>query len=141
MQAWYIWYFITNIFFGGEIFTPGFILTRFGGRCIASTLVVFFKFNFQIITFSIIALSVFFILRPLILQYFFKSTDNIIKNIEFLPGKINRASVKINAFQHSAWIIFKNENWYAIFVDESIIDIDDKVEVLKVNNSKIIFKS
>jgi hypothetical protein len=65
---------------------------------------------------------VFFGLRPLILQYFFKSTDNIKTNSDALINKIGRG-------------IVNGDDWRAIFADENIIDLDEKIEDIKVGSS------
>lgn len=142
MQAWHIWIFVAILFFIIEIFTPGFVLACFGVGCIASALVAFLKFNLQIqiLAFSATTLAVFFGLRPLILQYFFKSTDNVKTNIDALANKIARVSVKIDPAQNTGRVLVNGEDWRAVSVDESEIQVGEKVEVLKVEGSKVIVK-
>ncbi|MBN2090865.1 NfeD family protein [candidate division KSB1 bacterium] len=142
MHAWHFWILVAILFFIIEIFTPGFVLACFGVGCIASALAAFLKFNFQIqiLAFSITTLAVFFGLRPLILQYFFKSTDNVKTNVEALTTKIGRVSIQINPVQNTGRVIINGEDWRAISIDESIIDVGEKVEVLKVDGAKVIIK-
>lgn len=142
MQAWHIWIFVAILFFIIEIFTPGFVLACFGVGCIASALAAFLNFNLQIqiLAFSATTLAVFFGLRPLILQYFFKSTDNVKTNIDALANKIARVSVKIDPAQNTGRVLVNGEDWRAVSVDESVIQVGEKVEVLKVDGSKVIVK-
>ncbi len=142
MQAWHIWFFVAILFFIIEIFTPGFVLACFGVGCLASALTAFLNFNFQlqILAFSATTLAVFFGLRPLILQYFFKSTDNIKTNIDALIYKIGRVSVRIDSIQNTGRVVVNSEDWRAISADESVIEVGERVEVLKVDGSKVIVR-
>jgi len=142
VQAWHIWFFVAILFFIIEIFTPGFVLACFGVGCLASALAAFLNFNFQIqiLAFSATTLAVFFGLRPLILQYFFKSTDNIKTNIDALINKIGRVSVRIDSIQNTGRVVVNSEDWRAISADESIIEVGERVEVLKVDGSKVIVR-
>jgi len=142
VQAWHVWIFVAVLFFIIEIFTPGFVLACFGVGCIISALAAFLKFSFQIqvSAFSVTTLAVFFGLRPLILQYFFKATDNVKTNVDALANKTGRVSIQIDSARNSGRVIINGEDWRAVSIDESVIAVGEKVEILKVDGSKVVVK-
>jgi membrane protein implicated in regulation of membrane protease activity len=143
LELWHIWVIVAIALFIGEIFTPGFVLACFGVACLASGLVSFFKMGYkiQIITFSISTLVVFFGIRPLFLKYFYSSAEKIKTNIDVLVDKTGLVSEKIDPSTNKGRVIVGGEDWKALSIDESVIEVGEKIAVIKVEGTKLFVKT
>jgi len=133
---------ISIVLFIGEIFTPGFLLACFGIACLFSGLTSFFGMGIktQIIVFSISTLAVFFGIRPFVLKYFYTSTGKIRTNVDALVGKTGFVSERIDPSTNKGRVIIGGEDWKALSIDETVIEIGEKIIVVKVDGVKLLVK-
>lgn len=142
LEAWHIWVIVAIVLFIAEIFTPGFLLACFGVACLAAGLVSFFglRIEVQIITFSISTIVVFFGIRPFMLKYFYSSAAKIKTNVDALVGKTGIVSERIDPNTNKGRVIVGGEDWKGVSIDETVIEVGEKITVVKVDGTKLLVK-
>lgn len=139
LEIWHVWIIVAIILFIAEIFTPGFLLACFGGGCLAAALVAFLdmEFIYQIMAFAIVTLLFFLGIRPFFIKYFYSEKDQIKTNVDALIGKTCHVSELINPILRQGRVIVGGEDWKAISDDETIIEVGQKVVVIRVEGAKL----
>jgi len=142
LEVWHIWVIVAIVLFIAEIFTTGFLLACFGVACLATGLISFFELGVkvQIITFSILTLVVFFGIRPFVLKYFYSSTGKIKTNVDALVGKTGIVSERIDPSTNKGRVIIGGEDWKGLSIGGSVIEIGQKITVVKVAGTKLLVK-
>lgn len=142
MEVWHIWVIAAIVLLIAEIFTPGFLLACFGVGCLASGLVSFLGMGFeiQIATFCASALAVFFGIRPFLLKYFYSSADKIETNVDALIGKTGLVSERIDPRTNKGRVIIGGEDWRGVSIDETVIEVGEKITVVRVEGTKLFVK-
>ena len=141
-EFWHMWIIVAILFFIIEIFTPAFLMACFAIGAIFAGIASYFNFglNTQIVAFSIGTLISFLGVRPLILKYGHKKGSIIKTNVEGLVGKIGKVSDTIDNSKDEGRIIVEGDNWRAISDNDEIINIGEKVEILKVESTILTVK-
>jgi len=137
----YIWLALAIILIIVEIVTPGgFVLACIGISCIASGAASYLGFNvtIQIITFSITALTLFFGIRPFFSKYFMQSAHRIKTNVEALVGRTGLVSERIDPATNKGRVLLGGEDWKGLSESDQVIDVGEKVIVVKVDGAKLI---
>jgi membrane protein implicated in regulation of membrane protease activity len=142
IEAWHIWIIVAILLFIVEIFAPTFLASCLAIGCIASGVFSYLDFGFkiQLIVFSIGTLVSFFGVRPFMLKYAHKKSDKIKTNIDALVGKVARVSATIDSSKNQGRVIVEGDDWRAETENDEIINIGEKVEILKVISTILIVK-
>ncbi len=142
MIPWQVWVIMAVILFIVEIFTPGFILACFGISCLVTGLISFggVGLKWQIVTFSITTLLIFFWLRPLVLKYLFSKKDDVKTNVDALIGKSGLVSEKISARSQTGRVRIGGEDWKAISLGGDDIEVGQKVTVEQIEGVKVLVR-
>lgn len=141
-EFWQLWVIFAILLFIIEIFTPAFLMACFAIGAILAGVFSYFGFglNGQIIAFSIGTLISFVGVRPLILKYGHRKGGIIKTNVEGLVGRIGKVSTTIDNSIDEGRIIVEGDNWRAVSDNNEIINIGEKVEVLKVDSVTLTVK-
>lgn len=140
----YIWLGLAIILFIAEIMTPGgFVLACLGMSCLASGVFSYLGFSvtIQIVTFSIISMTLFFGIRPFFFKYFMQSTNKIKTNIEALVGRTGMVSERIDPVTSKGRVLLGGEDWKGVSVSDKVIDVGEKVIVVKVDGAKLVIQN
>jgi membrane protein implicated in regulation of membrane protease activity len=139
----HFWMGLAIVLFIAEIVTPGgFVLACLGVSCLASGIISYLGFSvtIQILTFSIASLTLFFGIRPLFSKYFLQSASKIKTNIEALVGKTGMVSERIDPVTGKGRVIVGGEDWRGVSVTEEVIEVGEKVTVVRVDGAKLLIK-
>ena len=142
IEVWHIWIIVAVLLFIVEIFAPTFLASCLAIGCIAAGIFSSFDFGikFQLISFSIGTLTSFFGVRPFMLKYAHKKSDNVKTNIDALVGKVGRVTVTIDSSQNQGRVIVEGDDWRAETENNEMINEGERVEVLKINSTILIVK-
>lgn len=142
MELWVIWIIVGILLIIGEIFTPGFLLACFGLACCAAGLIAALTFGLraQIITFSLTTLALFFGIRPIMLKYLHKSGSKLKTNIDALIGRNGVVVERIDGASGTGRVLVGGENWRGVSVDEKVIEKGEKIEVVRVEGTKLLVR-
>jgi membrane protein implicated in regulation of membrane protease activity len=141
-MSWHYWIIGSAVLFILEMIVPGFLLACFGigGTAAGIVALLGLGLEWQILTFCIITLLVFWQVRPFIIKHFYKSSENVKTNVDALAGKTGTVVVKIDPVAHKGRVKVGGEDWWGESFDEKPIEVGQKIEVLKVEGSKLIIK-
>lgn len=142
IETYQIWIIISIFLFIIEIFAPTFLAISLAIGCLASGIVAYFGFDIkiQLIAFSIGTLISFFGVRPIMLKYFHKNSDNVKTNTDALVGRTGRVINTIDNSKNQGRIMIDGDNWRAEAENNEIINEGDQIEVIKVNSTILIVK-
>jgi len=142
IEVWHIWIIVAVFLFIIEIFAPTFLSSCLALGCIASGIFAYFGFGIkvQLIMFSIGTLASFFGVRPFMLKYAHKKSGKIKTNMDALAGKTGRVSVTIDSSQNQGRVIVDGDDWKAETENNEIINVGERVEVLKIDSTILIVK-
>ena len=141
-EFWHLWIILGILFFIIEIFTPSFLMACFAIGAFLAGAANFLNFglNVQIIAFSIGTLVSFVGVRPLILRYGHRKGQIVKTNVDGLIGKIGKVSTTIDNSMDEGRITVEGDNWRAISDSDEVINIGDRVEILKVDSTILTVK-
>jgi len=142
LSPWVIWASLSLIFFILEIFIPGFWIATFGVGALATSIVSAFSdsLNVQLAVFALSSATTFIFLRPVIVKFLYKSADNIETNIGALIGRRVIVIETIDNVRSIGRVKIGGEFWRARNIDDTVIEQDETVEILKVDGAKVIVK-
>ena len=142
MIPWQVWVIIAVILFITEIFTPGFVLACFGIGCLVTGLFSFLGIGlkWQIVIFSITTIVIFFGLIPLVLRYLFPKKYDVKTNIDALIGKSGLVTEKIISHLQTGRVRIGGEDWKAVSLTGSDIEVGQKVTVEQVEGVKVLVR-
>jgi membrane protein implicated in regulation of membrane protease activity len=142
LTVWHIWIIIAVLLFILEIFTAAFLAACVAIGCIVAGLISYFDFglSIQLIAFSVGTLASFFTVRPLMLKYAYRNREEVKTNVDALSGKIAKVIVTINNSQNEGRVKVEGDDWKAESENNEIINIGEKVEILKVKSTILIVK-
>ena len=142
IETYQIWIIISILLFIIEIFAPTFLAISVAIGCLSSGIVAYFGFDIkiQLIAFSIGTLISFFGVRPIMLKYFHKNSDNVKTNTDALVGRTGRVINTIDNSKNQGRIMIDGDNWRAEAENNEIINEGDQIEVIKVNSTILIVK-
>ncbi len=142
LNSWSFWMLAALCFFIVEIFTPGFFIATFGvgALCAAFSTIFSPTYHIPLIVFSISTTITFIFIRPIATKYFFKKTPPTPTNASALIGKKGKVIERIDVLNTKGRVKIGGEDWKAISLDESIIEVDNVVEITDVDGAKVIVK-
>lgn len=141
IELWQLWTVAAMALFITELFTPGFFTAAIGIGCLAAGLAHWmgWAIEMQITALFTVTLLVFLMLRPLFLKYLDSETW-IKTNTEALIGKEGYVLEKIDPIAHSGRIIIGGEDWKGVSIDDTIVEANVRVEVVRINGTRLIVR-
>ena len=135
-EIWHYWLIAALLFGILEMIIPSFIVINFGVGALLTTIFAAFNVSMEwlIAIFALGSLASFFIVRPIMLKYGFKNSENVKTNIDAMIGKVGKVIEIIDNEQNSGRIIIDGDDWRAKTIDNSIIEKNKLVEVQKVES-------
>jgi membrane protein implicated in regulation of membrane protease activity len=139
MMSWHAWLIGAIVLCIFEILMPAFVLVSLGAGCLLASLGALLHFGIEVQLAAFIAgtLGFFGGVRPFFTRYCYKASPGIKTNVEALPGKTGRVTEVINSELNSGRVLVGGEDWKAIALDGSVIEENSKVEVVRVEGSKL----
>ena len=143
MEDWHIWVIAGVVLLIAEIFTPGFVLACFGVACLVAAVIAAFdvSLTFEVIVFCVASVVAFFAVRPLFVKRFYRSDDEAAKtNVDALVGKEGMVAERVDPSLNVGRVTLGGDNWRAVSADGVVIERGDKVEVVRVEGTKLFVK-
>ena len=119
----------------------------FGAICFAigagfSSLVAGLGANltWQIVIFAVVSLLTFVFLRPFMLKFMDRKSEDIKTNAEALIGRKGIVSERIDTEQHTGRVAIDGDDWKAVSEDGSIIEKGVSVEIVKMDSIIVTVK-
>ena len=144
MEDWHIWVIAGVVLLIAEIFTPGFVLACFGVACLVAAVIAAFdvSLTFEVIVFCVASVVAFFAVRPLFVKRFYRSDDDAAArtNVDALVGKVGMVAERIDPSLNVGRVVLGGDNWRAVSVDGVVIEGGEKVEVVRVEGTKLFVK-
>ncbi|PIE91379.1 MAG: hypothetical protein CR997_01275 [Acidobacteria bacterium] len=142
MEFWHYWIMLSLLLFILEVFTPGgFVLASLGIGALSGAGFAFMGFglNVQLVCFAIASMIVFFAVRPIYKAYIHKYDNNLPTGIGALVGKDARVIEAIGVPDQSdaGRVKIGGETWRAMSADGSSHQLEDRVEVAKVDGATV----
>lgn len=139
MITWHIWVIGAIILCIFEMLVPAFVLASLGAGCLVASIAAGLNLGIkmQITAFIAGTLGAFFGIRPIFTRYFYKASLGVKTNVDALIGKTGRVTEAINDELHSGRVLVGGDDWKAVTQDGSVIEKNAKVEVVRVEGSKI----
>jgi len=136
---WYVWLIAAGVFFLSELATEGFLICWLGIGAILAMLTSFICENLFVQTIVFVISSVILILltKPLVTKYM-KNTKTIVTNSNALIDKTGIVTITINPIEATGQVKVNGEIWSAKSEENTIIEKDTKVKVLKIDGVKLI---
>jgi len=143
IEIWHIWIIAAVLLFILEIFTPAFLAASLAIGCIFAGIVssMDFGIKIQLLAFSIGTLVSFIGIRPFILKYGHRKSGDLKTNVDALIGKTGKVTVTIDNSKNQGRIIFEGDDWRAETENDEILNVGERVEILKVNSTILTVKS
>jgi len=143
LEDWHIWVIVGVVLLIAEIFTPGFVLACFGVACLVAAIFAAFDvgLTLEVIVFCIASVIAFFTVRPLFVKRFYRSDDEAAKtNVDALAGKEGMVAERIDPSLNVGRVVLGGDNWRAVSADGGVIERSEKVEVVRVEGTKLFVK-
>lgn len=143
IEVWHIWIIAAVLLFILEIFTPAFLAASLAIGCIFAGIIssMDFGIKIQLLAFSIGTLVSFMGIRPFILKYGHRKSGDLKTNVHALIGKTGKVTVTIDNSKNQGRITFEGDDWKAETENDEILNVGEKVEILKVNSTILTVKS
>lgn len=142
-EIWHIWILAAIALFILEIFTPAFLSACIAIGCIFAGVFASLDFGLriQLLAFSVGTIISFFGIRPFILRYGHKKSGDLKTNVHALVGKIAKVVVTIDNAQNQGRVTIEGDDWRAESDNDEIINVGEKVEIVKIDSTILIVKS
>lgn len=136
---WYIWLIAAGVFFVSEMATEGFLICWLGVGAVLAMLTSFICNNVFIQTLVFVVSSVLLILltKPLVNKYM-KNSKTVITNSNALIDKTGIVTIAINSLEATGQVKVNGEIWSAKSEENTIIEKDTKVKILKIDGVKLV---
>lgn len=140
LAVWHIWIIVAILLLIAEIFTTGFLTATLAMGCLAAGFFAYLDFGIgiQLTAFSVFTLIGFFGIRPFMLKYAQRENAQIKTNTDALIGKIGKVTEAIDNRSSQGRVIVDGEDWRAETEADEIVDPGEKVQILRVNSTKLI---
>jgi membrane protein implicated in regulation of membrane protease activity len=140
---WHIWVIVSILLLIAEVFVPTFTLASFAIGCLMAGIfsAMDYGIKIQLIAFSVGMLASFFMVRPFMLKYAYRQSNNVKTNVEALVGKTGRVIETIHNAENQGRVIVNGDDWKAEAENDEIIETGSKIQVLEINSTILIVKS
>ncbi len=142
LEVWHIWAIVALLFGIIEIFTPSFVALSLALGCVFGALGAGFGWptELQLLLFSVGTALSFFTVRPFMLRYAHRGNKSVKTNIDALAGKTGRVTEIIDNASNTGRIIVDGDDWRALTENNTVINVGEMVEVLKVDSTRLIVR-
>jgi len=143
IDVWIIWVTLAIVFFILEIFIPSFwiAIMGIGAATAAIPAALELSVNCQLGVFAVVSIICGIFLRPFIIKYLYKSEKAPPSNVSALIGKKVKVTEKINGICEPGKVKIGSEIWKALPTDEeTVVEVDEFVEIIEVSGAKVIIK-
>lgn len=89
------------------------------------------NFTWQIVIFAAVSLLTFVFLRPFIMKFMDRKSEDVKTNADALIGRRGVVSERIDAEQHTGRVAVDGDDWKAVSEDGSVIEKGTSVEIVK----------
>jgi len=136
---WYIWLIAAGIFFVSEMATEGFLICWLGAGAVLAMLTSFVCENVFVQTIVFVTSSILLILltKPLVNKYM-KNSKTIVTNSNALIDKTGIVTISIDPLEAIGQVKVNGQIWSAKSEENTIIEKDTKVKILKIDGVKLI---
>ena len=132
MTTWQIWLLIAAVFVVIEIFTSGFAVACFSVGCVFGAILAScdLSLTWQVVAFAIGTFLAFVLIRPVVMKYLDKKTNNdhIKTNMDNIIGKTAVVTERIeeNGFGR---VKIDGDDWKAQTTDGVAVEVGEKVQI------------
>lgn len=132
MTIWQIWLLIAALFVVIEIFTSGFAVACFSVGCVFGAILAACELSltWQVVAFAVGTFLAFVFIRPIVMKYLDKKTNNngVKTNMDSIIGKTAVVTEKIeeNGFGR---VKIDGDDWKAQTSDGSAVEVGTKVKI------------
>lgn len=139
---YYYWLIAAIVLVIVEICTAGFGALCFALGAAFSALVSGLggSFTWQILVFVVVSLLTFIFLRPVVVRFLDKKSEDVKTNAEAIIGRKGIVSERINASQHTGRVAIDGDDWKAVSEDGSVIEKGTDVEIIKLDSIIVTVK-
>ena len=132
MTIWQIWLLIAAVFVVIEIFTSGFAVACFSVGCVFSAILAAFDLSltWQVVAFAIGTFLAFVLIRPVVMKYLDKKTndDHIKTNMDNIIGKTAVVTERIEENGYGR-VKIDGDDWKAQTTDGTAAEVGEKVKI------------
>ncbi len=132
MDIYQIWLLIAAVFVVIEIFTSGFAVACFSVGCVFGSILAAcdLSLTWQVVAFAIGTFLAFVLIRPVVMRYLDKKTnDNHVKtNMDNIIGKTAVVTERIEEGGYGR-VKINGDDWKAQTIDGSAADVGEKVQI------------
>ena len=142
IMAYYYWLIAAIVLLIIEICTAGFGAICFAIGAAFSALASGLNANptWQILVFVVVSLLTFIFLRPVVIRYLDKKSNDVKTNADALIGRIGIVSERIDASQHTGRVAIDGDDWKAVTEDGTVIEKGADVEIVKMESIIVTVK-
>ncbi|MHC4504775.1 MAG: NfeD family protein [Planctomycetota bacterium] len=140
MHLWHLWLIAGLLSLVAELMLPGFLVACFAVGCFAALPLALLgaTIAWQLMAFSVGTMAGLFALRPLVLKYAHRKGSGEATNVDALPGRTCIVTEAIDPLRNVGRVKLGGEDWKAVTADESEIEADRKVRVVRVDGAKLV---
>lgn len=132
MTIWQIWLLIAAVFVVIEIFTVGFAVACFSVGCVFSAILAAcdLSLTWQVVAFAVGTFLAFVFIRPFIMKYVDKKTNdnNVRTNMDSIIGKTATVTERIDDGGFGR-VKIDGDDWKAQSVDGTAVKVGEKVRI------------
>ena len=141
-MEYYYWLIIAIVLLILEIMTAGFGVICFAIGASFSALVSGLGGNltWQIVVFAVVSLLTFIFLRPVVIRFLDKKSQDVKTNADAIIGRKGVVSERIDAEQHTGRVAVDGDDWKAVSEDGSVIEKGTTVEIIKLDSIIVTVK-
>jgi len=141
-EVWHIWVIAALVFGILEIFTPSFVALSVALGCLFAALAsgLDLDFKMQLLFFSGGTALAFFGVRPFMLKYAHRKSNQVKTNTDALIGKSGRVTEIIDNAANTGRVVVEGDDWRALSEDGSMVNAGEIIEVLKVDSTRLMVR-
>ena len=132
MTIWQIWLLIAAVFVVIEIFTAGFAVACFSVGCVCGAIIAACdgSLTWQIVAFAIGTFLAFVFIRPFVMKYIDKKTndDHVKTNMDNIIGKTAVVTERIEENGYGR-VKIDGDDWKAQTTDGTLAEVGEKVKI------------
>lgn len=138
-NIWWIWVVIGIFLIIIEIFTQNFLIMWFGIASIVTAIPVYYNSPLEVVIFiyTVTLLILTTYVRKLTINHFLNDTS-IKTNTDILVGQRGVVTNKINISKGIGRVKIGHEDWSALSIDNSVLEVGTKVKVKSIDGVKLI---
>lgn len=139
-DIWHIWLLTAIVCLILEIIVPSFVVFNFGVGALLATIAagINLSIEWQIVFFSIGTLTSFFLVRPVMIKWFYKKSDTIKTNIAAMHGRTGLVTETIDNLNNTGRVQLDGDDWKARSLNNEIITKGTPVEIIKTESILLI---